>query len=978
MKKFYYSLFAAATMLLATTSCSDESQSVPSQSNEMTTFKVALQGVTGSRTAGDGLTVDKLYYAAYDKAGQKVIYPDPATTGKNFLTATITEEGTAQVNLPLMKSEKYDIVFWAQTDGTNAYSFEELTDITVNYPTDGTLLSNQENRDAFFNTLNDFTAEGKTQEVKLYRPFGQLNVATTIDDWNEAVRQYQANGNTDYPVKYSEVTISKLATTFNAMTGVASGETTATVTFGKAEILDESIFVGENGDEYKLLAMNYLLMNAVQGPTDVYEHQASTEEDKDIVDLIFSLWKDADNKIVQTSVPSVPIQRNYRTNILGSFLTGDATQFNIVIDAKFDGEHNEEVGFVTEADKKIARIYSAEGLEYFRDLVNGTDSRAEVSGETFKGWTVYLEKNIDLNGEEWTPIGIGGMKFEGTFDGKGKTVSNFKVTEQEGHAGLFGNARATIKNLKVEDVTIAAHHYAGAIVGQGYCRIEDCHAKNVDITLTIKDGDWGDKAGGIIGQNNEGGLYVKNCTAENVTIKGYRDLGGIAGMAHDNNTVSDCSVKDITIIQDLTDGYKETTPTTLGAVVGRKGTNVTSENNTEENAYIATASADVLATMLTADTENISIKLIKDTEIAISSLGQQTGGSGEYKLGGENTKNITIDLNDKKLTISTTYWSVLGAKNADALFTIKNGTMTSSQETGTWNSYDLCFANCNYAFEDVVFEKAIALESANKEFTLKNVTINETHDYYAMWISAQGQTLNIDGLTINSDGRGIKIDEQYVNAPEKVTMNIKNSTIKSAKKAAIVVKSAAGAEINAENINISEVAADDFFLVWVDEGSADYADLVIVNKGDASINADTGEIITINNASILSTMTFCIDVSQTPVDASEIESSYECNVLNETLSRYEAKYEEVVQTAKSWAVGETGLRDDEIENNAKYWAQVAAQNAVGVPSVVTSIKGSNEANYRNGRVIISADNVGAIPREDVSTVDEVKNYLRIE
>ena len=400
MKKFYYSLFAAATMLLATTSCSDESQSVPSQSNEMTTFKVALQGVTGSRTAGDGLTVDKLYYAAYDKAGQKVIYPNPETEGKNYLTAVITEEGTAQVNLPLMKSEEYDIVFWAQTDGTNAYSFEELTDITVNYPTDGTLLSNQENRDAFFNTLDNFKAEGKTQEVKLYRPFGQLNVATAIADWNEALRQYQANGNTDYPVKYSEVTISKLATTFNAMTGEASGETTATVTFGKAEILDESIFVGENEDEYKLLAMNYLLMNAVQGPTDVYEHHASTEEDKDIVDLIFSLWKDADNKIVQTSVPSVPIQRNYRTNILGSFLTGDATQFNIVIDAKFDGEHNEEVGFVTEADKKIARIYSAEGLEYFRDLVNGTDSRAEVSGETFKGWTVYLENNIELKKNE--------------------------------------------------------------------------------------------------------------------------------------------------------------------------------------------------------------------------------------------------------------------------------------------------------------------------------------------------------------------------------------------------------------------------------------------------------------------------------------------------------------------------------------------------------------------------------------------------
>ena len=79
----------------------------------------------------------------------------------------------------------------------------------------------------------------------------------------------------------------------------------------------------------------------------------------------------------------------------------------------------------------------------------------------------------------------------------------------------------------------------------------------------------------------------------------------------------------------------------------------------------------------------------------ISSLGAQTPGSGEYKLGGEATETINIDLNGHKLNITTTYWSGLGAKNENALFTIKNGTMTSSQTSGTWNSYDLTFANCN-------------------------------------------------------------------------------------------------------------------------------------------------------------------------------------------------------------------------------------------------------------------------------------------
>ena len=240
-------------------------------------------------------------------------------------------------------------------------------------------------------------------------------------------------------------------------------------------------------------------------------------------------------------------------------------------------------------------------------------------------------------------------------------------------------------------------------------------------------------------------------------------------------------------------------------------------------------SAEQLAAALTADVDNIDVVLVNDIDLPISSLGQQTGGSGEYKLGSENTKSITIDLNGNTLNVTTNYWSVLGAKNNDAVFTIKNGTMTSSQASGTWNSYDLCFANCNYVFEEVVFEKAIALEGKN--YTLKNVTINETHDYYAMWISAKGQNVTIDGLTVNSDGRGIKIDEQYVGTPAHVTLNVANATFNTVKKAAIVVKSVKGATVTLSNVDIANVAEDTDFAVWVDEDSAAYADKVVVKGG---------------------------------------------------------------------------------------------------------------------------------------------------
>lgn len=269
--------------------------------------------------------------------------------------------------------------------------------------------------------------------------------------------------------------------------------------------------------------------------------------------------------------------------------------------------------------------------------------------------------------------------------------------------------------------------------------------------------------------------------------------------------------------------------------------------------YKPIAYAQDLAAALTADQENIAVALTSDIELPISSLGQMTGGSGEYKLGGDNTKNISIDLNGHTLKFTTTYWSVIGAKNADATFTIKNGTVTSSQATGTWNSYDMGFANCNYVIEDVTFEKAVAFENEGKAVTLKNVTINEIHDYYAMWITAEGQTVNIDGLTINSAGRGIKIDEQYVDAPAKVTLNIEGANFTTAKKAAIMVKSAAGAEINwGKDNNISNVKEDFGFAVWVDEDAAAHADKVVVNGALVKVEGSK-DIIFANSSETMAT-----------------------------------------------------------------------------------------------------------------------------
>jgi hypothetical protein len=155
-----------------------------------------------------------------------------------------------------------------------------------------------------------------------------------------------------------------------------------------------------------------------------------------------------------------------------------------------------------------------------------------------------------------------------------------------------------------------------------------------------------------------------------------------------------------------------------------------------------------------------------------------------------------------------------------------------------------------------------------------------------------------------------------------------------------------------------------------------YADLIIVNKGSANVDVNTGEITSVDNGSILSTMTFCIDVSESAVANSEIESSYEYNGFNTALERAEAEYSEVIRLTKSYAVGNAGgIRENEDIDNAKYYYEQCMANVAG--SSVIGVKGNNETNYRRGNVNLTADNIGAISAEDVATVNEIKSYLGI-
>ena len=285
-------------------------------------------------------------------------------------------------------------------------------------------------------------------------------------------------------------------------------------------------------------------------------------------------------------------------------------------------------------------------------------------------------------------------------------------------------------------------------------------------------------------------------------------------------------------------------------------TNVIGNLLTKESTFEIIVDADFNEPAQSANyvttTEEIDNALKANQEIINVTLGDDvslTANDAYLKLGGADTKQIIIDgkkIDTKSgsedyytLNLSTNYWSRLNTVNPDAKIILRNLNLTSSQESGTWDSYDITF-QCNVEMENVNVLKAVALDGVEKTAALKNVTISESHDYYALWIAAAGQTVTLEDVTINSAGRGIKIDDQYVGEDTKlVTLKVDGLKVKSAKKAAIMVKTPKGAHSTVKDVDITEVNADTSNEVWIDEDAASYINMVTVVGGSMIVEGQT-------------------------------------------------------------------------------------------------------------------------------------------
>ena len=172
-----------------------------------------------------------------------------------------------------------------------------------------------------------------------------------------------------------------------------------------------------------------------------------------------------------------------------------------------------DLGYTIESNGSYT-VTSADGLMNVAELVNGGKTDINIT----------LDKNIDLTGKDWTPIGTSfDNSYTGTFDGGGHTITGLTVTTKDQFVGLFGylNRAGTVKNVVMEGIQITSNHMfgcTGGVVGYSWGTIENCSVSG-SVSGT-------DCVGGVVGSQKAGSIIGCSSSA---TVKGTHYVGGVAG-----------------------------------------------------------------------------------------------------------------------------------------------------------------------------------------------------------------------------------------------------------------------------------------------------------------------------------------------------------------------------------------------------------------------------------------------------------------
>ena len=296
-------------------SCQKEDFAVAEGDYAEVSFTASVPGVA-TKAIADGSSVTTLHYEVY------TVGADGQPDQEVYDATTPVTAPTTTVNVRLIKNKPYHVFFWAQAEKegyTSPYNVNDLRAVQVTYDN---YSSNDELRDAFYAVVKNAKYAGtSTETVTLTRPFAQVNVAT--GDLAQLTTEGVSLENATSTIKVTNV-----ANEFHMFDNTATGDVTAEFTAAAIPAGNLANLKDENGNEYKYIAMAYILV-----PNSTEEGLVGTSTSVATIESSISNVTGADD-VVTITYEGATIQRNHRTNIVGKLLT-TTTDYKAVVDNDF-------------------------------------------------------------------------------------------------------------------------------------------------------------------------------------------------------------------------------------------------------------------------------------------------------------------------------------------------------------------------------------------------------------------------------------------------------------------------------------------------------------------------------------------------------------------------------------------------------------------------------------------------------------------
>lgn len=752
MNKKLLKTFAAAAMSVLAIACAKEQVGPGEGAMVEATFSVDVPGVeVSTKGLSDAASVNELVFDAFRSLNDT----EPI---EGLRQVVAVENGRATIQVKLIKGQNYRFVFWAQKANNGYYNTDNLSNITVDYKN---ALANDSSLDAFFAKEEVTNVQNPiSKTIILKRPFAQVNYVTK-EELSEGLY-----------IKESQITVKNALTSFNPLRNKLSGAKDAQqdVTFQFNAVPTEKLLI--NGTEYNYLATAFIL--------------AKSDNSKDIVD-VEAKFKTNNGRSVTVSTPGLPCQRNYRTNVIGNFMSVDGT-YNVEIDSAFKGDLQSDYvenalnsGQVVTLTEDYSLPEGSGGVAVF----SGKTSVLNLNGKKFEN------RNGDKNNKAALQVrGMLTINGDGDVICEGGADNNAVLVEDGGHLIINGGTYYVEKDANGKSNS--------TIYARKACTIEI----NGGVFSAEPNADADGKTPYVLNQ------------ADDLTVNCFSVKGGIF-VGFNPADVNECHGK---VTSFVAEGYRAVEITYEGKQAWKVEEIPAVTTHEDFNSAITSASAGVSATIKLAS----NMTAVLDNGIA--------NADGVSEAEQAKRRNLTF-IGDGTQTFDV----ITKATNAEggmlnyqrgSSFTFKNMSIKAGE--GNFDGVvcdELVYENCTITGKLTLYGKATFVNCV-----FENTMANQ----YSIWTWG-GTDVKFDKCTFNTNGKAILLYGQATEA-KPTNLIVTNCTLNDRKngaagKAAIEI----GNDYNATyNLTISDCVINGFAegkntgsKTWANKNSMDAAHLSV-------------------------------------------------------------------------------------------------------------------------------------------------------